>query len=557
VDFVATLRASYSKARLILVAKLPLIDMQRLKPVVGLADFDFYQVRTFTRAKIRSLVDKWKLPPRYRTDTVVEEISTRFDALGIPRTAAYVAIYLSVLEEIDGFNPINSSTVIEQFVESALQKYKPVYAFRSSFDYRNQIDYLGAIAEQMCRNNTFSIEYHVLYDWTKDYFDHLGQEHDLSKLITHFVQNKVFAHEGNDVYFRYNIFLSFFIAHRMVQSSDFRAWLLDSKNYTDYIAEIDIYCGLSRTDSAIIEFFSKEFEGYAKTLEDMVRPLALADRLEKLTLPVVKKSEAEEFTDRIASQLTSEMPPEQRDAAVSDDSPDPAKPTAPRPQIKNIIQVWLASLRAYTVALKNLENLPRKDKEHHLQKILQGWSSVLLYACLLFKEIVEKREIEVGRIKFVLELSDDALDARVLRMIFVSIPVAVTDWLRKDLGSAKLALQLKNDGIPQTLSDAYLQTSLYADLKLENFLGRLKAFREKADKAKSNSFLEFLLMKMHGLYLRLGVDQNEQSGFLHLAAELSADIKGLEGEERQREIDKYTTDLRRRRQVQQLRDKAG
>ena len=72
---------------------------------------------------------------RYRTDTVVEEISTRFEALGIPQTASYVAIYLAVLEEVDGFNPINSSTVIEQFVESALQKYKPVYAFRSSFDY--------------------------------------------------------------------------------------------------------------------------------------------------------------------------------------------------------------------------------------------------------------------------------------------------------------------------------------------------------------------------------------------------------------------------------------
>jgi hypothetical protein len=129
---------------------------------------------------------------RYRTDTVVEEISTRFEALGIPQTASYVAIYLAVLEEVDGFNPINSSTVIEQFVESALQKYKPVYAFRSSFDYRNQIDYLGAIAEQMCRRNTFLIEYDDLYRWTKSYFDDLGQEHDFTKLISHFVENSRF-----------------------------------------------------------------------------------------------------------------------------------------------------------------------------------------------------------------------------------------------------------------------------------------------------------------------------------------------------------------------------
>ena len=59
---------------------------------------------------------------------------------------------------------------------------------------------------------------------------------------------------------------------------------------------------------------------------------------------------------------------------------------------------------------------------------------------------------------------------------------------------------------------------------------------------------------MHSLFLRLGVEHDERPGFLHIAAEVSADIKGLEGEERQREIEKYTTDLRRRGQVQQLRE---
>ena len=285
-------------------------------------------------------------------------------------------------------------------------------------------------------------------------------------------------------------------------------------------------------------------------------PLQWADRLEKLTLPVVKKTEAEAFADRIASQLTSEMPPEERDEAVGNGSRDPATPNVPRQQMKNLLQLWLASLRAYTVALKNLENLPKGEKEKHLRKILQGWSSVMLYGCILFKEVIERREIEVGNLKFKIELPKD-IDARILRIIFVHIPVLVSDLLRRDLGSAKLAMQLKNDEIAQTLSDSFLQTSLYADLKLEGFLPRLKQLREKAAKAKSSSFLEFLLMKMHSLFLRLGVDHNEQPGFLHIAAELSADIKGLNGEERQREIEKYTTDLRRKSQVQQLRENLG
>jgi predicted phosphodiesterase len=289
ISFLQAVKKQYPKAQLIVAVKMPFLDIQRLRPVLGIEGFLFAQIGTLTRGKIRSLVEKWKLPPRYQTDTVVEDIHSKFLALGIPLTAAYVVIYLSILQDIEGFNPINSSTVIEQFVESALQKYKPAYIFRSSFDYRNQIDYLGAIAERMCRKNSFSIDYKELYDWTQEFFNDLGMDHDLQKLIEHFVSIKVFSHEGNAVYFRYNIFLSFFIAHRMGQSSDFRKWLLEEHRYTNYITEIDIYCGLSRGDADIIEFFATEFQILSDKLEGYVRPLTWTDRLEKLHFRPPKK----------------------------------------------------------------------------------------------------------------------------------------------------------------------------------------------------------------------------------------------------------------------------
>src|SRR5216683_2568357 len=107
--------------------KLPMVDMQRLRPIIGIDKFDFVQVGTLTRGKVRSLVEKWKLPAVYNSDSVVDEIHSRFLALGIPQTAAYVVIYLSVLQEIDGFNPINSSTVIEQFAVFSLQYFSHVF----------------------------------------------------------------------------------------------------------------------------------------------------------------------------------------------------------------------------------------------------------------------------------------------------------------------------------------------------------------------------------------------------------------------------------------------
>ncbi len=553
IAFLSGVRRQYPKARLIVAVKMPMVDMQRLRPIIGIDKFDFVQVGTLTRGKVRSLVEKWKLPAVYNSDSVVDEIHSRFLALGIPQTAAYVVIYLSVLQEIDGFNPINSSTVIEQFVESALQKYKPVYAFRSSFDYRNQIDFLGAIAERMCKKNQFVIEYEEVYAWTKEYFDEIGLEHDYSKLLLHFVDNKVFAHEGNSLYFRYNIFLTFFIAHRMLRSDEFRRWLLDDHRYTNYISEIDIYCGLSRQDLGILEFLSKEFVSLSAQLAELVKPLAWTDRLEKLTLPAPKKADKNSFTDNINRQLTSNMPAEERDEVMEHGEQPEVKPTSSRPEVLGVLPQWILTLRAYTASLKNLENIPRAKKEEHLGRILRGWSTMVLYGCIVFKEAIEKRELTIGSIKFEIELPPKT-DAKALRLIFLTIPVAISDLMRRDLGSQKLALQLRSDNVVSSLSDSFLQTSLYADLKLDEYIGRLKVFKGKAVEASSVVFLEALLLKMSSIFLRLGLRQGEQDAFLHVAGEISAEVKGLIGEERQREIDRYTIDLKRKDQVNRLRE---
>src|SRR5690606_20133356 len=96
-----------------------------------------------------------------------------------------------------------------------------------------------------------------------------------------------------------------------------RNWLLQNHRYTNFITEIDIYCGLSRGDAKMIDFFGTEFEVFSKTLEGYVKPLAWTDRLEKLTLPIVKKSETLAFAEGITDQLTSDMDATKRDEVIS------------------------------------------------------------------------------------------------------------------------------------------------------------------------------------------------------------------------------------------------
>jgi hypothetical protein len=104
VSFIKAVRNLYPQARLIVAIKLNLLDTERLRPIIGIDNYDLLQIAALSRGKVRTFVEKWHLPSRYQTDTVVDEIHSRFQALGIPQTAAYVAIYLAVLEESEGYD---------------------------------------------------------------------------------------------------------------------------------------------------------------------------------------------------------------------------------------------------------------------------------------------------------------------------------------------------------------------------------------------------------------------------------------------------------------------
>ncbi len=197
VQAISVLRISFPNVRLIIAAKLPLIYTEHLKPVIGIEKFLFLQLRPMTRGRVRLLVDRWGLPSGYESDFVVEEIVARFRRLGIPITPAHVVIYLSILSEVKGYNPVNSSSVIEQFVESVLDKYRPNFALRGAFDYRNQVDYLAAMAGRMCLQGEFIVGYSKFVQWTAEYFDGRGIDQNCRSVVEMFHGSKIIAIEAN------------------------------------------------------------------------------------------------------------------------------------------------------------------------------------------------------------------------------------------------------------------------------------------------------------------------------------------------------------------------
>jgi predicted phosphodiesterase len=549
------LNVSYPKARIIVAAKLPLFYADGVLPIVGISEFSFVQMRPLNRTNVRQLIEKWKLPESYNTDLVLNEISTRFRELGVPLTPVYVVVYLSILEDIKGFNPINLSTIIEQFVENVLEKYKPAYAFRSSFDYKNQIDYLAVIAEKMCRKNEFMTDYEELYEWTRSYFDDIAMEHDYQKLLQHFIDNKIFSYEANKVYFRYNIFLSFFIGYRIQRNIVFRDWILHDRRFMSYINELDIYFGLSRNDSDGLEVLAAEFAKFSAELAVIVDPLAWTQSLDSLQLPPMQNKDRNQYVDAISKKLlTSNVPAADRDAEVGrGEKEKDVRPDLHRAEVTGVVANWIMSLRAYSVAVKNLENIPRSKKEEHLAKVLNGWGTVMRYACLLFRDFIETKELTAGGLKFKLG-GLEKLTVPMIRLLFIAIPVVISQFLRADLGSQKLSVLLRDENLSADSASAFLQTGLYADMKLTEYLPQLGKLRRRM--AESQFFLEAMLLKMRDLYTRFGLTAEEQKPFRKLAAEISADLKGLKGQDRSKHMSDYANELDRNEQLVRLREAA-
>ena len=110
----------------------------------------------------------------------------------------------------------------------------------------------------------------------------------------------------------------------------------------------------------------------------------------------------------------------------------------------------------------------------------------------------------------------------------------------------------KKDEMARSMTVAFLQTGLYADMKLPEYLDQLARLHKRVEPSKF--FLEALLVKLRDIYVRFNIEADEHERFRKLVLEISADAKGLKGPARDEYIKKYAKDLDRREVLARLRD---
>lgn len=542
VDILNEIYGLLKQSRFIICARTALSSLGHVIPSIVISfSASWLSIKPFNRRRVRLLVQKYRLPPAFQENYVVEEIITRFNSLSVPLAGPHIAMYLMVLRAQKKFTPINASTVIENFVESLLEKPNLKHIYRSAFDFREKASLLGYIAEDFARREVDSASYEDVHARIEKFYEDIGLDRNAFDVMADFLDARVLERSANQISFKYTILYSFFIAYRMTESTEFKDHVLSFDRFVEFVHELDIYCGLRRGDVDVLTRVAGYFERVDQEARTEIGVLMAQDGIARLQLPIVRPFD--EFVSKMTDEISSELPQEDADAAL-DHEPGSFVQRFKTKKLRNVVFRWLFSLRVYSVCLKNLETIEKDHKEKHLAAVLDGWAAGVALAVRVAGVCFEGKTVDFGGVKVGVELGRH-VDGRVLRWFIANLPATISVFMKTELGTEKLSQQMKGlEGMQKPISDL-LRVGLMADLKANEFLSQVKRFMTRV--AKSQFLTEAMMWKLRDVYLRYGFSEVEGTAFTYVIAEADSNLKGLTGASRTKNISDIIQGIKRRR----------
>jgi hypothetical protein len=209
-------------------------------------------IRNLGSKEIKNIMKLW-LPgeDELKTEDRLDKLVTSFNSFALSSNAMSVSLFIWSTEYSKG-KPINNAVLMEIYIEIILEKLSKENIYRGSFDFKNKVQLLAKIAQEMllCNQPNYSITYSQFATIIENYLKNLvGFTHDPEIIIRYFLDRKLFIkYQSDRIKFTHSCFFHFFIAKRMEFDPEFRSHILDNDRYFQYPKEIDYYTGLVRSD---------------------------------------------------------------------------------------------------------------------------------------------------------------------------------------------------------------------------------------------------------------------------------------------------------------------
>jgi hypothetical protein len=281
-----------------------------------------------------------------------------------------------------------------------------------------------------------------------------------------------------------------------------------------------------------------------------------AEFVEKFNIP--RSESAGQVLEAVTRQISHEQcTPEDRDNQLS--TPNEGhigrEQIFDRPKFQDAVARWVMALRCYSVALKNVELIKGEDKRHHMRRLLRSWAKLVAFGIEVIGALANRGQVKIAGLKLTSTMpnGENILnDVDMLRIVYLLVPMTVSKYMGKDLGSAKLANIITNYELSgRRLLPEFLQNTLGLELKLPSALSDLEEF---ADKIGSNAYLsEAMIWLLRDIYLERQLTKEEWGRMANIAARLLVQVRGVHGSEKGRQYTSFINELQKQRHISSLR----
>ncbi|MFW9990081.1 MAG: metallophosphoesterase [Candidatus Odinarchaeota archaeon] len=473
-------------------------------------------IHSYSRNNTRKLIEKWFYDTPANIEDILDKIMQNTSKINVPRTPGVISLLLWIFEKQENYVPINRASLVEKVIGFLLEKANIDESRYRSFDYKDKEHYLSYIAYGMVEKNEYYFTRNDIERKTIYYFDQvrtLPEPMPVSKFIDYFIEKGIFIEIDNIITFKFKSYCEYFIARRMINDEDFYNKIISNDNYLSFINEIDYLTGLQRNNKNLLKLLIKRLEEAFRELNLAVSPKDF-EKI-RITKSVLKDRDTPEV---INSLRKAEKKEEERDEILEDlypEMPEDAQ-SIKRKQYLKPQNIFVTNLTLTSRVVRNCDQLEDSElTKNVLETCVNYWSTLMTFFMYLIQKKIDEGD-ELNE-----EISDEAI-----YFFKIVTPIIFQFIIHENLGSEKLEryLELETENKQDELVNRLLFTFLYSDLKLPNYLKKIKDFVKRARKNKY--VLEVIFFKLFMYFLLRKLDSSERREIENLIAELQLKITG-------------------------------
>lgn len=459
-------------------------------PIVPECTYKEVHICSLSKAQIRAITKQCIFLQDADTDTssIIDKVMLCFKKTTLPKTPFVLSLILSLCDNSD-FAPINEAVVMEQFMESLLEKSSPDEADSRTFDFRNKEDFLIFLVSHMHLTNKYYLKSEEFDMLLNEYHSNIGfsvSETGFDKL---FFDKGVLVRTELIVTFRYSCMIEYYIAKKAGQEPEFLAHIMSERNYLNYSNELIYYTGLNRRNISILHTLREDLRRDYDCLQPIITELDNYNIGLEISIP-----------DSIFPQKLTESRLTQRESDDLSDCSDSSERVLPETINKNVthseMNAFIETLLIYGSCLKNLELITKVEKVSAFDDYLTG-------LCIMLAILKKHTEEFFDRMISEMECRPEEFDVQKIKkaqntfidIIKIALPLAVQNIALENVGTSKLKSVL--EGVIQNESldnfKKFFSTFLYADLRLP---GLRNVLHQYAKDAQDKSLLKIIFFKL-------------------------------------------------------------